>query len=200
MRLIIATKNSSKMKEIRDILSDLRVEILSLLDLPEKFLIVEDGETFFENAMKKSISVSNVYRNDYVVGEDSGIEVEHLKGKPGVHSKRYSGKDATDLKNNYKLLKKLNNLPIDKRKARFVCCLSLAKGGKEILRLRGDLRGRIYNRLVGREGFGYDPLFYLPQLKKTTAQLAPGQKNKISHRTKAFLKLKEFLLKNRCTF
>ncbi len=196
MRLIIATRNQSKVREIKGILSGIPCEIISLIDLPDKFTIVEDGETFFENAAKKSIPVSSMYKKDYVVGEDSGLVVDYLDGEPGVYSARYSGPDATDLENNHKLLTRLKDIPQEKRKARFICCLSLALAGIEKAKFKGTLEGIINNRLQGKNGFGYDPLFCIPRLQKTTAQLTTVQKNKISHRAKAFFQLKKFLMKN----
>lgn len=196
MRLIIATKNRSKVKEIKEILSGVPYKICSLQDLPENFEIVEDGKTFDENALKKSLAVSRVYRDDYVVGEDSGLSVEYLAGEPGVYSRRYSGKDATDLKNNHKLLKALEEVPPLKRKAEFVCFLSLAFAGREEARFEGRVKGLISECLLGQEGFGYDPIFYLPKQKKTMAQLSLSEKNRISHRAKAFFQLRRFLMEN----
>ncbi|MCF7873432.1 MAG: RdgB/HAM1 family non-canonical purine NTP pyrophosphatase [Candidatus Omnitrophica bacterium] len=196
MRLIIATKNKSKMREIRNILSTTPFKIVSLDDLSEEFKIEEDGKTFYENAKKKALTVSQVYKDDYVVGEDSGLEVEHLGKEPGVYSKRYSGKDATALKNNYKLLDKLKNVSMDKREASFISYLVLARNNKEIAKFQGKLEGFIYDKLIGNQGFGYDPLFFLPEFNKTVAQLEPAQKDKVSHRFKAFIKLKEFFREN----
>ncbi|MCF7870753.1 MAG: XTP/dITP diphosphatase [Candidatus Omnitrophica bacterium] len=193
MRLIIATKNKSKMKEIKNILSNISFEIVSLNDLSEEFEIDEDGNTFYENAKKKALTVSQVYSDDYVVGEDSGLCVQHLQGAPGIYSKRYSGKDATDFKNNLKLLNQLKEVPSENRAAKFICSLVLAKKSKEIARFQSELKGLIHNKLEGANGFGYDPLFFLPKFNKTTAQLKSKQKNEISHRFKAFMKLKEFL-------
>lgn len=196
MRLIVATKNQDKMKEIKNILSDISLEIVSLLDLEEKFTLVEDGETFSANAKKKALPVSKRYKDDYVVGEDSGLSVCYLEGAPGIYSKRYSGKDATDLKNNLKLLNQLKGVPLKKRQAKFICSLVLARGGAEIARFQGELKGLIHNKLEGENGFGYDPLFFLPAANKTTAQLTPQQKNEISHRYRAFIKLKKFFAEN----
>lgn len=196
MRLIVATKNQYKMKEIKNILSDISLDIISLLDLEEEFKIVEDGKTFYTNAKKKALPVSNKYRNDYVVGEDSGLCVQCLQGAPGIYSKRYSGSNATDLKNNLKLLDQLKKVPQKKRQAKFICSLALAKGGEEVAQFQGELEGLIHDKLEGENGFGYDPLFFLPELNKTTAQLTPRKKNEISHRHKAFIKLKKFLAEN----
>jgi XTP/dITP diphosphohydrolase len=196
MRLIIATKNKSKMKEIKNILSDISFEIVSLDNLSEKFEIDEDGKTFYENAKKKALLVSAKYPNDYVVGEDSGLSVDCLEGAPGIYSKRYSGEDATDSKNNQKLLNQLKGLEGKDRTAKFICYLVLARNGEEVTSFFGELTGKIHNKLEGENGFGYDPLFFLPEFNRTTAQLQPDQKNKISHRYKAFMKLKEFFREN----
>ncbi|MCF7895336.1 MAG: RdgB/HAM1 family non-canonical purine NTP pyrophosphatase [Candidatus Omnitrophica bacterium] len=196
MRLIIATKNESKTEEIKNILSDVSFEIVSLDDLSDEFEIDEDGNTFYENAKKKALTVSQVHSNDYVVGEDSGLCVQHLQEAPGIYSKRYSGKDSTDSKNNLKLLNQLKEVSSENRIAKFICWLVLAKEGKEIAQFQGELKGLIHNKLEGANGFGYDPLFFLPEFNKTTAQLEPKQKNKISHRYRAFIKLKKFLTEN----
>lgn len=193
MRLIIATKNKSKLKEIKNILAGIYLDIIALSDLSKKFNITEDGKTFYANAKKKAVPVSAKYPDDYVVGEDSGLAVDYLEGAPGIYSKRYSGKNATDSKNNQKLLNQLKGLDGKKRTAKFICCLVLAKNGEEITSFFGELTGKIHNKLAGENGFGYDPLFFLPEFNKTTAQLEPEQKNKISHRYKAFVKLKKFL-------
>lgn len=193
MRLIIATKNKSKTKEIKNILSDISFEIASLDDLSEEFEIEEDGNTFYENAKKKALTVSQAYSDDYVVGEDSGLEVKYLGKEPGVYSKRYSGESATALKNNLKILNQLKEVSSQDRIAKFICWLVLAKKGREVARFQGELKGLIHDKLEGENGFGYDPLFFLPKFNKTTAQLEPKQKNEISHRFKAFIKLKNFL-------
>jgi XTP/dITP diphosphohydrolase len=192
MRLIIATRNKGKLREIKDILKELNSEIVSLADLKKKFRIVENGLTFFENASKKALTVSKVYTGDYILGEDSGLEVVYLDGAPGVYSKRYAGKSATDIKNNTKLLRALKGVSGKKRSAQYRCCLVLAKSGKVIEVFQGKLKGLISTNSKGKGGFGYDPVFYLPSHEKTVAQLPFGEKNKISHRAKSFKKLKRF--------
>jgi XTP/dITP diphosphohydrolase len=134
-----------------------------------------------------------MHKNDLVVGEDSGLSVEYLGGRPGVFSKRYSGKNWTYHKNNLKILKELSGLPREKRKAHFICSLVLMKDGKVIKKIEGRLNGLIHNKIKGKGGFGYDPIFYLPKYKKTVAQLPLTEKNKISHRAQAFRRLKEYL-------
>jgi len=193
MRLIVATKNNSKLKEIKKILSGIDIPIVSLANLKKRFHIIENGANFIENASKKAVSVSRIYRRDYVIGEDSGLEVDYLDGKPGIYSKRYSGKKSTDKKNNKKVLTNLKGISGKKRGAAFNCTIALAKSGKVIGCFQGLLRGRISNKEKGNNGFGYDPIFYLNDYKKTVAELPLAKKNIISHRAKAFRKLKAYL-------
>ena len=193
MHLIIATKNKGKLKEIKKILKHPRLEIISLADLPHKFFLKETGKTFLENALCKAIPVSKFYKDDLVAGEDSGLEVEYLGGLPGIFSKRYSGKNSTDLKNNKKLLRALSGVEKNKRKAHFHCVIALCKNGKLIKSFEGQLKGVINDKMQGNNGFGYDPVFYLNHYKKTVAQLPAKVKNRISHRAKAFRKLDKYL-------
>ena len=193
MRLIIATQNKSKLKEIRQILKGLNLRIVSLADLKKKVRIVENGKTFLANARKKAIPISRVYSDDYILGEDSGLEVDYLKGAPGIYSKRYAGKSGNQKKNNQKLLKNLQEVPVRKRGANFHCCLVLAKSGRVLKVFEGRLKGRVASQERGSNGFGYDPVLYLSGYKKTEAQLPLSVKNRISHRAKAFGKLKKYL-------
>lgn len=195
MKLIIATQNESKLKEIKEILKGIKLPVISLNKLDRKFNIKEDGKTFFKNAVKKTLPVSKIYKDDLVAGEDSGLEVKYLKGAPGVYSKRYSGKNWTYEKNNLKILKKLEGVKHKKRKASFHCCLVLFKGGKLIKKIDGRLNGYISQEPKGSQGFGYDPIFYLPKYKATIAQLPLTVKNRLSHRALAFCKLKTYLSK-----
>lgn len=193
MRLIVATKNKDKFKEIKGILKGLGVSIVSLNQLEKKFHIVESGKTFQENAFKKAFPVSRYYKDHYVLGEDSGLEVDYLNGAPGIYAKRYSGPRATYKSNNKKLLKNLKGVPTKKRRAAFCCCLILVYNGKLVKVFEGRLQGRISDNAKGKNGFGYDPVFYLTGYKKTVAQLSLSVKNKISHREKAFRKLRRYL-------
>jgi XTP/dITP diphosphohydrolase len=194
-RLIIATKNKSKFKEIKKILKGIGIKIISLNDLDKEIKIKEDGKSFFENALKKALRVSFFYKDDYIVGEDSGLEVFSLKGRPGIFSRRFAGKSATDRENNLKLLKELEGKNKKERKAHFFCCVVLVKNKKLLKKFEGELKGYINQKMEGKKGFGYDPIFYLPKYKKTVAQLSLKEKNKISHRAKAFEKLKKYLEK-----
>jgi len=191
MRLIIATKNKNKFKEIKDILKGLNLKISYLSRMVPHLEIEEDGKTFFENAFKKAFKVSQIFPQDLVVGEDSGLEVESLNNRPGIFSKRFAGKNVSDLENNLKLLRLLKNKK--NRNAQFVSVLALVKNGKLIKKFTGKLKGKIHEKIEGRCGFGYDPVFFLPKYKKTVAQLSLEEKNKISHRAQAFSKLKKFL-------
>ncbi|MFA5008660.1 MAG: RdgB/HAM1 family non-canonical purine NTP pyrophosphatase [Candidatus Omnitrophota bacterium] len=193
MRLIVATENEGKLKEIRHILRGIKIPIISLVSLDKKSHIKENGKTFFENAVKKTKPVSLAYKDDLVAGEDSGLEVKYLRGAPGIYSKRYSGKNWTYEKNNLKILKELESIPAKKRKASFHCCLVLFKAGKLVKKIDGRLNGYISQESKGTHGFGYDPIFYLPQYKKTVAQFPLNVKNRLSHRAKAFMKLKKYL-------
>lgn len=175
----------------------IKMPVISLCELDRTFLIKENGRTFLENALKKTRPVSQAYKDELVAGEDSGLEVDYLKGKPGIYSKRYSGKNSTYKKNNIKLLTELQGVRKKDRKACFYCCLVLLRNGKLVKNFEGRLRGSISEKPAGENGFGYDPVFYLPACKKTVAQLSVREKNKISHRARAFFKLKTYLLNHR---
>ena len=193
MRLIIATANKGKLKEIKKILKGIKIPIICLAQLDKKFHIKENGKTFLENAIKKTAPVSKHYGKDLVVGEDSGLEVNYLTGDPGIYSKRFSGKNSTDLKNNRKVLKLLEGVPKNGRRCAFRCVLVLMHKGKVIKSFQGRLSGYVNDRIIGKNGFGYDPVVYLPKYKKTVAQLPLTVKNSLSHRAQAFCKLRTYL-------
>lgn len=192
-QLLLATSNQGKAREIKSYLKDLPIVIHSLEDLGQLKLFTETGRTFNENAREKSIFYSANWE-DLTLAEDSGLEIETLRGEPGVLSARYSGERATDQKNNQKVLERMKGVPSEKRNARFVSCMVLSKKGEVIKEIRESVEGIIILREKGSHGFGYDPLFYYPPLKKTFAELLPEEKNKVSHRGRALQKLKEFLL------
>lgn len=193
-KLVIATGNRKKFKEIKKILAKVPLKVKCLNDFDKAPKIVEDGRTFFANAKKKAVAASLFY-DALAVGEDSGLEVKALGGKPGIYSARFSGKGVTDLKNIDKLLGKLKGLPASKRGARFFCCAVLACKGRVIKKFEGSINGRILDTLKGSSGFGYDPVFYVPSLKKTLAQVPLRTKNKLSHRYKAISSLSRYLRK-----
>lgn len=194
LELVVATTNQGKLREIRDLLKDFDIKITSLADYPGAPKVVEDGKSFFENAYKKAATIAD-YTKKLTLGEDSGLEVRALKNAPGIYSARFSGENATDQKNNAKLLRMLRGVPLSKRHARYVCCAVLVDGKKMIGSFQGTCGGLIAERASGKNGFGYDPLFFLPRYQKTFGLLDPSIKAGISHRARALKKLKVALKK-----
>jgi XTP/dITP diphosphohydrolase len=192
MDLIIATRNKHKVSEIKGIWSDLNLCFLSLDDLPQKIVIQETGLTFSENAIKKASQVATRI-NAFVLADDSGIEVDALGGKPGVFSARYAGPKATDNQNNQKLLTSLERVPWEKRGARYRCVIALIDLQKRIYVSEGVCEGIIAFEPSGQQGFGYDPLFYVPEYGMTMAKLSSEVKNRISHRAKALQKTRQIM-------
>ncbi|MCG8502880.1 MAG: XTP/dITP diphosphatase [Firmicutes bacterium] len=192
MKIVVATRNQGKMKEIKAILNDVGMEVVSLDAMNIDIDVEEDGETFEENALKKATEIMEVC-HEITLADDSGLEVDYLNGEPGVYSARYAGENATDEDRNQKLLKALEGVPLEKRSARFVSVIAVVfpEGGKIIV--RGTCEGVIHFEPIGRHGFGYDPLFYMPEYDKTMAQMDSKLKNKISHRAKALQLLTEEL-------
>ena len=193
MKLFIATSNMNKVKEMREMLSDLDVEILSKEDVGELPEVEEDRGTFAGNALKKA-KVMQQEVNLPTIADDSGLSVEALNGNPGVYSARFAGEDATDQENNRKLLGLLSGLEDNRRRAHFVCVMAFIDedGNEEIV--EGKCHGEIGFEPRGSNGFGYDPLFIPDGYKKTFAQLESEVKNKISHRARALEKMKKVLL------
>jgi XTP/dITP diphosphohydrolase len=195
MELVIATTNKGKLREIRELLKGLDVEVKGLAEYPGCPEVVEDGETFRENALKKAGAIAE-YTGRLTLADDSGLEVDALGGAPGVYSARFAGKNADDLKNNRKLLRLMKDTPEKGRGAQFVCVLALAGPPGSGIRprvLKGVVRGRIAREMRGPRGFGYDPLFYYPKAKQTFAEMGPAEKNKVSHRGRALAKLREVM-------
>ena len=194
MELLVATKNKKKLQEIEEILKDLNLKIASLADYPKPPQIVEDGKTFTANAVKKAVKTAR-FTKKLTLGEDSGICVKALGGKPGVYSSRFSGKDKSDLKNNLKLLKLLKKIPLSKRRAYYVCAVALADQSGLVGAVEGRCNGLIGFEPKGTHGFGYDPLFIIPKYKKTFAQLGPQIKHRMSHRYHALKKARKIIQK-----
>ena len=191
-RIIFATSNEGKMKEVRMILADLGLEILSMKEAGIQADIVEDGKTFEENACIKAGQIQKL-AGGIVLADDSGLEVDYLDGAPGIYSARYMGEDTSyDIKNQA-IIDKLADAKGDERSARFVCAIAAALPDGRLLTTRGTIEGQIGYEIVGDGGFGYDPIFYLPERGMTTAQLSPEEKNQISHRGKALEAMKEKL-------
>jgi len=192
MELVVATKNKKKLEEIKEILKGLNLKIFSLVDYPKTPRIIENGKTFRENAVKKAVKIAK-FTQKLTLGEDSGLCVDALEGKPGIYSSRFAGKDKSDRKNNLKLLKLLEGLPVNKRKAHYYCAVALADKNGLVGVAEEKCSGFIGFTLKGNFGFGYDPLFVIPEYKKTFAQLGPAIKHKMSHRFRALQKAKSLL-------
>ena len=200
-RLIFATGNQNKMREIREILADLPVEILSMKQAGIEADIVEDGKTFEENAIIKAKTIMEL-TGELVLADDSGLEIDYLNKEPGIYSARYMGEDTSyRIKNqttsyrvkNINLIERLTGVPDEKRTARFVCAIAAAFPDGTIKTTEGVIEGRIGYEERGENGFGYDPIFYVPEFGCTTAELSEEQKNVVSHRGKALEKMREIL-------
>lgn len=187
-KFIVATKNKGKLKEIEEILSEFPFKVLSMEDVGITKDIEEHGSTFEENAFIKAKEVFDL-TGEIVMADDSGLEVDYLNGAPGIYSSRFAGENASDLDRNNKLLSLLEGVPFEKRKARFVCTIALILADGKNYSIRENFEGYIGLKPEGINGFGYDPLFYLPQYKMTAAQLQSSKKHEISHRGKALRKM-----------
>ena len=197
--IIFATGNKNKMIEIRMILADLGCKILSQKEAGIQADVVEDGQTFEENALIKSTTIADIarkmpeYKNAVVLADDSGLEIDALNKEPGIYSARYMGEDTSyDIKNQA-LIDRLEGVPDEKRTARFVCAIAAAlpDGSTEVV--RGTMEGRIGYEITGENGFGYDPIFYLPQFGCSSAELEPEKKNELSHRGEGLRKMRKVL-------
>ena len=192
-RIIFATGNENKMKEIRMILKDLGLEILSMKEAGADVEIIEDGMSFEENAEIKARSVARVLTNDIVLADDSGLEIDYLDKAPGIYSARFAGEDTSyDIKNRI-FLDRLEGVPDEERSARFVCAVAAVFPDGTVSVVRKTIEGRIAEEAAGDNGFGYDPIFYVPEYGCTTAEMKPEQKNELSHRGKALRAMREIL-------
>ncbi len=190
--LIVASGNQHKVDEIKAILSSLGFEIQSMKEAGVNIEIEEKGQSFEENALIKARAIGTL-TNKIVLADDSGLEVKALNNAPGIYSARYAGEHGNDKANNEKLLRELKNVPMENRQARFCCTIAMVfPRGREIV-VEGECKGRIGTEPMGHNGFGYDPLFVIPELEKTFAQLDQEEKNRMSHRAKALEKLKKVL-------
>ena len=193
-KIIFATGNAGKMREIRDIMADLDVELLSMKEAGIKLDIVEDGKTFEENALIKARAVSKEAPGAIVMADDSGLEIDYLNKEPGIYSARYMGEDTSYHIKNANLIERLEGVPDEKRTARFVCAIAAAFPDGRRETVRATMEGRIGYEEKGENGFGYDPIFYLPEYGCTSAELSMEEKNRISHRGKALCLIKEELV------
>ncbi|HEV8048582.1 MAG TPA: RdgB/HAM1 family non-canonical purine NTP pyrophosphatase [Terriglobales bacterium] len=192
-QILIATSNPGKLRDFAGAASPLGIEIVPVPNFASLPVVIEDGLTFEENARKKAKVYSRAVPGQVVLADDSGLEVDALRGAPGIHSARYAAdaphlinNNTDDEANNARLLRELKEVPVEKRTARFVCVIAAARDGETLEVFRGEAEGTILNRARGTNGFGYDPLFYFPQIQKTFAELTPEEKAQYSHRGAAF--------------
>lgn len=191
-KIIFATGNEEKMREIREILASLPVEVLSMKEAGIQADIIEDGKTFEENAVIKAKAIAQL-SEEIVLADDSGLVIDYLNGEPGIYSARYMGEDTSYRIKNGNLIQRLEGVPDEERTARFVCAIAAAFPDGTVLTTEGTVEGQIGYEEKGENGFGYDPIFYLPEYGCTTAQLTEEKKNEISHRGKALRKMVEKL-------
>ena len=197
-KIIFATGNAGKMKEIRMIMADLNIEVQSMKEADIQAEIVEDGETFEGNAKIKAQAIAQELRargeRAIVLADDSGLEIDYLNKEPGVYSARYMGEDTSYSVKNASLIQRLEGVPDEERTARFVCVIAAVFPDGSVFETRATIEGRIGYEERGENGFGYDPIFYLPEYGMYSAELAPEEKNRISHRGKALEEMKKVIL------
>lgn len=194
MKIILATKNKGKIKDFEKLTEGMNIEVLSILDNIDFPDVVEDGKTFEENSAKKALEIAK-YTGIITVSDDSGLCVDALNGEPGIYSARYFGENATDELNIEKLLKNLSNIEKKDRKAHFVSVVSIAFPDGTVKSFRGETQGEILFEKEGNNGFGYDPIFYSYDLGKSFGLATIEEKKSVSHRGRAFEKLKNDVLK-----
>lgn len=192
MKIIFATGNQHKMKEIRAIMADSGIEVLSMSEAGIDVDIIEDGDTFEANAIIKAKAIMEL-TGEVVLSDDSGLEIDYLNKEPGIYSARYMGEDTSYHIKNAKLIARLEGVPDEKRTARFVCAVAAAFPDGRVITTRGTMEGIIGYEEAGGNGFGYDPILFLPEYQKTSAEISPEEKNAISHRGKALRKMKKHL-------
>lgn len=193
-RIIFATGNAGKIREINAIMADTGMEVVSMKDAGIQIDVEENGKTYEENALIKARAAAAV-SEDIVMADDSGLEIDYLNGEPGIYSARYLGENTSYRIKNADLVSRLEGVPDDKRTARFVCAIAAVLPDGRELTVRAAIEGRIGYEEKGANGFGYDPIFYVPEFQKTTAELTETEKNEVSHRGKALRLMKEELKK-----
>lgn len=192
-RIIFATGNEHKMEEIRMILADLGMPVCSMKEAGIDVDVVEDGTTFEENARIKATEIAKLVKDAIVLADDSGLEIDYLNKEPGIYSARYAGENTSYDVKNQMLLDRLEGVPDEQRTARFVCAIAAVFEDGAVEIVRGTVEGIIGHKIMGENGFGYDPIFFLPEYGCTTAQLAPEKKNELSHRGKALREMKKII-------
>ena len=191
MKLVLATRNPGKVRELKELFKDIDIELVTVDELEVIPEVIEDGKSFRENALKKAKVVADS-TGEFAIADDSGLEVEYLNGRPGIYSSRYAREGAADKENNEKLLSEMEGVCSSGRVASFCCVIALIGHGVEKT-FEGRCCGSIAFEPKGEKGFGYDPIFYIPSINQTMAELDPEKKNSISHRAKAFDSLKKWL-------
>lgn len=195
-RIVFATGNAGKIREINAIMADTGMEVVSMKDAGIQIDVEENGKTYEENALIKARAAAAVaVSEDIVMADDSGLEIDYLNGEPGIYSARYLGEDTSYRIKNADLVSRLEGVPDEKRTARFVCAIAAVLPDGRELTVRAAIEGRIGYEEKGANGFGYDPIFYVPEFQKTTAELTETEKNEVSHRGKALRLMKEELKK-----
>jgi len=189
LEILIATNNLGKVKEIKDILNSPEIKILTIKDFPNLPKVEEDGKNYQENAFKKAGKISE-YTGKICLADDSGLEIDYLKGEPGIYSSRWGNSDEERIN---KVLKLLKNVPINKRNAKFICSAVLVFPNGKRYMVKEECKGSITFKPKGTHGFGYDPIFLVPEYNKTFAELGDEVKNRISHRGKAMRKMAEII-------
>ncbi|MEZ6129409.1 MAG: RdgB/HAM1 family non-canonical purine NTP pyrophosphatase [Planctomycetaceae bacterium] len=193
-RIVLASRNRKKIQEVADLLLPVGFTVVPVTDFPNVPEVEEDGDTFAANAAKKATQVA-LALNQWVIGEDSGLRVDALKGAPGIYSARFAGPDATDEQNNARLMSELANVNDDRRGCGYVCSVALSNPAGEVkVAAEGACRGRLLRDASGTGGFGYDPYFLIPEYHRTFGDLSPLVKRKISHRARAFSEFIPLLL------
>lgn len=188
--IVVATQNKGKVKEIKEMLSDLRVDIKTMGEIGIDIDIEENGQTFEENAIIKAEAISKL-TDAIVIADDSGLEIDYLNKEPGVYSARYLGKDTPYEEKNQIIIDRLKDVPKEKRTARFVCAMAMSEKGHPTITTQGVIEGYIGDHPEGSNGFGYDPIFFVDALGTSTANISAEEKNKISHRGQAVKKIAE---------
>lgn len=193
MKIVFATKNKGKVNEVVKIFNTDKIELVTMEQAGIDIDVVEDGTTFEENAEKKAVEIMKA-SGEAAIADDSGLEIDFLDKQPGIHSARFLGHDTPYSIKNAKILDMLKDVPEEKRTARFICAVCLALPDGRIIRSKGTLEGRIGNKITGENGFGYDPIFFIPEKNCYSAELSTEEKNKISHRGKAMAEMREKIL------
>ena len=191
-KIIFATANQGKLKEVKMILGDLNIDVYSAKEVGIDIEIIEDGTTFAENALIKAKKISEL-TGEIVLADDSGLEIDYLNKEPGIYSARYMGEDTSYIVKNNTIIKRLEEATGNQRTARFVCAIAAVIPNYQNIITEGVLEGLVAYEITGQNGFGYDPIFYLPEYQCTTAELDPAIKNQISHRGKALREMKQKL-------